>query len=435
MIDRYTSKRMAELWSLEHKYAEWLEVELLAAEAWAKLGVVPADDAKRMRENARFTVERVAEIEASTRHDVVAFTRCVAESLGDESKYLHYGLTSTDVVDTALSATVVKAVGFLIEDINEMRAILRDQAVRYKWTPIMGRTHGVHAEPTTLGLKFALWYEDMGRNLSRMQHAMDMIRVGKISGAVGTYANVDPSVERYVCENLGLEPAPISTQVLQRDRYAELLSAIAITGACLEKMATEIRSLQRTEIREVEEPFRAGQKGSSAMPHKRNPINCEKVCGLSRLLRGYAMTAMEDVALWHERDISHSSVERIILPDATSLLEHMFETMNRIVRDLNVYPENMERSMRMSYDLPYSQQVLLTLIGSGMLRETAYDLVQKCAMQAWQEQRSFKELLLSHPDVRAQLTEEEILRCFELSHHLKHVNEIYRRLGLTDTGV
>lgn len=330
MIDRYTSKRMSELWSLEHKYQTWLEVELLATEAWAVLGAVPQEDAVNMRRNARFTVERVAEIEESTRHDVVAFTRCVAESLGGESKYLHFGLTSTDVVDTAMSCTAVQACRYLLEDIREMREILKAQAIRYKQTPIMGRTHGVHAEPTTLGLKFALWYEDMGRNLDRMEHALETIRVGKISGAVGTYANVDPFVEQYVCEHLGLKAAPISTQVLQRDRYAEFLSAVAITGSCLEKIALEIRSLQRTEIREVEEPFRKGQKGSSAMPHKRNPINCEKVCGLSRLLRGYAMTAMEDVALWHERDISHSSVERIILPDATSLLEHMFITMNRI---------------------------------------------------------------------------------------------------------
>ncbi len=430
MIDRYTSERMGDLWSLEHKYRTWLEVELLAAEAWAQLGIVPREDAEKMRQNARFTVERISEIESSTRHDVVAFTRCVAESLGEESKYLHFGLTSTDVVDTALSSTAVEACNFLIEDIREMRGILKKQAVCYKQTPIMGRTHGVHAEPTTLGLKFALWYEDMGRNLSRMEHALETIRVGKISGAVGTYANVDPFVEQYVCEHLGLKPAPISTQVLQRDRYAEFLSAVAITGSCLEKIALEIRSLQRTEIREVEEPFRKGQKGSSAMPHKRNPINCEKVCGLSRLLRGYAMTAMEDVALWHERDISHSSVERIILPDATSLLEHMFITMNRILKDLNVYPENMVRSMNLSYDLPYSQQVLLTLISSGMLRETAYDLVQKCAMQAWEEQVSFKKLLLESENIRKHLSEEQILQCFALSHHLRHVDEIYRKLGL-----
>ena len=430
MIDRYTSKRMSELWSLEHKYQTWLEVELLATEAWAVLGAVPQEDAVNMRRNARFTVERVAEIEESTRHDVVAFTRCVAESLGGESKYLHYGLTSTDVVDTAMSRSAVQACRYLLEDIREMREILKAQAIRYKQTPIMGRTHGVHAEPTTLGLKFALWYEDMGRNLDRMEHALETIRVGKISGAVGTYANVDPFVEQYVCEHLGLKAAPISTQVLQRDRYAEFLSAVAITGSCLEKIALEIRSLQRTEIREVEEPFRKGQKGSSAMPHKRNPINCEKVCGLSRLLRGYAMTAMEDVALWHERDISHSSVERIILPDATSLLEHMFITMNRILKDLFVYPENMRRSMSMSYDLPYSQQVLLTLIGSGMLRETAYDLVQKCAMQAWEGQVSFRQLILENEEIRKHLSQEQINACFELSHHLRHVDEIYHRLGL-----
>ena len=430
MIERYTSERMKDLWSLNQKYAQWLEVELLAAEAWADLGVVPKESAEKMRQNASFTEKRVLEIEEQTRHDVVAFTRCVAESLGDESKYLHYGLTSTDVVDTALSFTLSKACTYLEEDLALLLETLKNQAIRYKYTPMMGRTHGVHAEPTTLGLKFALWYADMQRNMDRLTHAHESIRVGKISGAVGTYANVDPYVEQYVCDHLGLISSPISTQILQRDRHAELMSTIAILGSCLEKIALEVRSLQRTEIREVEEPFREGQKGSSAMPHKRNPINCEKICGLSRLLRGYSVTAMEDIALWHERDISHSSVERMILPDATSLLEHMLLLLNRILKDLFVYPENMLRSMQLSYDLPFSQQVLLLLIQKGMLRETAYDCVQRLAMQAWKSQTSFKQLLLEDKTVMSHITEDELRTCFDLNKHMKNVDLVFDRLGL-----
>ena len=430
MIDRYTSPEIAALWTKEKKFATWLKDELNATDAWVKLGKVPAEAAEAMRKNAKFTVERIEEIEQSTRHDVVAFTRCVAESLGEESKYLHFGLTSTDVVDTALSSIVSEACDIIEADMHKLIDVLASQAVKYKMTPCMGRTHGVHAEPTTLGLKFALWYAEMLRNMERMEHAHKTIRVGKISGAVGTYANVDPFVEKYVCEQMGLEPSPISTQVLQRDRYAELFTTFAIIGSCLEKYATEVRGLQKTELREVEEPFHAGQKGSSAMPHKRNPINCEKVCGLSRVLRGYAVTAMEDVALWHERDISHSSVERIILPDATSLLDHMLKQMIHILGDLFVYPENMLRSMSMSYGLTNSQHVLLTLIEKGMLRETAYDCVQRNAMRAWEEKRPFRELIEQEPVVREHLTPEELDACFDLSYHYKHVDEVFARLGL-----
>ena len=430
MIDRYTSPEIAALWTKEKKFATWLKVELNATDAWVKLGKVPAEAAEAMRKNAKFTVERIEEIEQSTRHDVVAFTRCVAESLGEESKYLHFGLTSTDVVDTALSSIVSQACDIIEADMHKLIDVLASQAVKYKMTPCMGRTHGVHAEPTTLGLKFALWYAEMKRNMERMEHAHKTIRVGKISGAVGTYANVDPFVEKYVCEQMGLTPSPISTQVLQRDRYAELFTTFAIIGSCLEKYATEVRGLQKTELREVEEPFHAGQKGSSAMPHKRNPINCEKVCGLSRVLRGYAVTAMEDVALWHERDISHSSVERIILPDATSLLDHMLKQMIHILGDLFVYPENMLRSMSMSYGLTNSQHVLLTLIEKGMLRETAYDCVQRNAMRAWEEKRPFRELIEQEPVVREHLTPEELEAFFDLSYHYKHVDEVFARLGL-----
>lgn len=432
MIDRYTRPEMAALWTKQKKFETWLEVELNATDAWVKLGKVPEEAARAMRENAKFTVERIEEIEESTRHDVVAFTRCVAESLGEESKYLHFGLTSTDVVDTALSSIVSRACDILESDMKKLIEVLASQAKKYKKTPCMGRTHGVHAEPTTLGLKFALWYAEMQRNMERMEHAHKTIRVGKISGAVGTYANVDPFVEKYVCEKMGLTPSPISTQVLQRDRYAELMTTIAIIGSCLEKYATEVRGLQKTELREVEEPFRAGQKGSSAMPHKRNPINCEKVCGLSRVLRGYALSAMEDVALWHERDISHSSVERIILPDATELLDYMLTLMTRILGDLFVYPENMLRSMEMSYGLTNSQHVLLTLIEKGMLRETAYDCVQRNAMRAWEEKRPFRELIEQEPVVREHLSAGELEDCFKLDYHYKHVDEVFERLGLGD---
>lgn len=430
MIDRYASARMAALWSNQTKFETWLEVELHAADAWAQLGRIPKEAAEAMRRNARFTVKRIEEIEASTRHDVVAFTRCVAESLGEESKYLHYGLTSTDVVDTALSSVATRACDALLEDADKLTGVLREQARRYKKTPCIGRTHGVHAEPTTLGLKFALWYAEMQRDRERLARARETVRVGKISGAVGTYANVDPFVERYVCEKMGLEPSPISTQVLQRDRYAELLTTIAICGGTLEKIATEIRGLQRTELREVEEPFAAGQKGSSAMPHKRNPINCEKVCGLSRVLRGYALSALEDMALWHERDISHSSVERIILPDATSLLDHMFSVVTRVLGGLLVYPQNMRRSMDMSLGLCFSQQVLLALIGKGMLREEAYDLVQRCAMRSWETQTPLAGRLREEEAVTSRLTDEELRACFDPTRHFAHVDEVFARLGL-----
>lgn len=432
MIDRYTRPAMAALWTKENRFQTWLEVELNATEAWAELGVVPKADAAAMRRNARFTVERIEEIEESTRHDVVAFTRCVAESLGEESKYLHYGLTSTDVVDTALSSILAKACDILLADVAALIRALRDQALKWKTTPIMGRTHGVHAEPTTLGLKFALWYAEMLRNQARLERARETIAVGKISGAVGTYANVDPFVEQYVCEKMGLAASPISTQVLQRDRHAELITTFAIIGSCLDKYATEVRGLQKTELREVEEPFRAGQKGSSAMPHKRNPVNCEQISGLSRLLRGYTVTALEDIVLWHERDISHSSAERVILADATQLLDYMLVKITGILRDLFVYPENMRRNMERSLGLPFSQHVLLSLIQKGMLRETAYDLIQRRAMQAWAEQKPFRDLIAQEEAVQSLLTGAELDACFDPAYHYQYVDRIYGRLGLTE---
>ena len=430
MIDRYSRPKMAALWSKENRFQKWLDVEILATEAWAELGVVPREAAVALRKNARFQVQRIEEIEEQTRHDVVAFTRCVAENLGEESKFLHYGLTSTDVVDTALSAVLQEAVTMIQEDLDVFAEVLRQQAIQYKDTVCMGRTHGVHAEPTTFGLKLALWYSETRRNIERLARAKEVISVGKISGAVGTYANVDPFVERYVCEGMKLRPALISTQILQRDRHAELLSTLAIIASCLDKYATEIRALQKTEIREVEEPFRQGQKGSSAMPHKRNPVNCEQISGLARVVRGNSLAALENIPLWHERDISHSSVERIILPDTTILMDYMLVKFTGIVKDLFVYPQNMQRNIEKSRGLIHSQQVLLRLIEKGLLRETAYDLVQKNAMRAWEEEKPFKDLIAQEPLVAEKFNKEELNDCFDIRHHLKHVDDIFAKLGL-----
>lgn len=430
MIDRYSRPEMANRWTLAERFRWWLEVEILASEAWAELGVVPKEDAAAIREHARFDVDRVLEIEQETRHDVVAFTRAVSESLGSERKWVHYGLTSTDVVDTALSAQLQGVIEVIRVDMEALIQTLGALAVKHKMTPMMGRTHGVHAEPTTFGLKVALWYAEMIRNLERLDAAAERMRYGKISGAVGTYANVDPFVEQYVCERLGLKPAPISTQTLQRDRHAEFMFVLGLIGTTLDKIATEIRGLQKSEIRELEEPFYKGQKGSSAMPHKRNPVSCEQISGLARVLRGYVVPALEDVPLWHERDISHSSVERVIFPDATILLDYLLNRMNRILTDLNVYPENMRRNMDRTYGLPFSQRVLTALIEKGVSREEAYDTVQPCAMQAWQEGRSFKDIVSAAPLVQRHLTDAELDACFDPAFHLKHVDTIFDRLGL-----
>ncbi len=430
MIDRYSRPEMANLWTLEQRYHWWLQVEILACEAWADLGVIPAEDVAKIREKAAFDVNRVLEIEQETRHDVVAFTRAVSESLGPERKWVHYGLTSTDVVDTALSAQIQKAVAILRDDIGQLLDTLKTLAAKHKYTVMMGRTHGVHAEPTTFGLKVALWYAEMVRNLERFDAAAERMRYGKISGAVGTYANVHPKVEQYVCEKLGLKPAPISTQTLQRDRHAEFVFTLSLIGTTLDKIATEIRGLQKSEIRELEEPFYKGQKGSSAMPHKRNPVSCEQISGLARVLRGYVIPALEDVPLWHERDISHSSVERVIIPDATILVDYLLNRMNRILRDLNVYPENMKRNMERTYGLTYSQRVLTALIDKGIAREVAYDTVQPCAMRAWEEERPFRDIIKEAPLVKENLSEQELDACFDPSWHLKHVDTIFERLGL-----
>lgn len=430
MISRYSLTEMTTIWSLENKYRIWLEVEILACEAWSELGVIPPADVKRIRERAGFSVERIEEIEADTNHDVVAFTRAVSETLGEESKWVHYGLTSTDVVDTALSACIVQALDLIAAKLSDLRSVTAGLASQHKGTLMMGRTHGVHAEPTTFGLKLAVWVAELDRHTARLSQLRQEMAVGKLSGAVGTYANTPPFVEAYVCEKMGLSPAIAATQTLQRDRHAHFISTLAVLGATLEKMATEVRALQKTETREVEEPFRAGQKGSSAMPHKRNPIMCERVAGMARLLRGYAVAAMENVALWHERDISHSSVERVILPDATHAIYYMLHVMVRVIKDLRVFPENMLSNMERSHELPFSQHVLLKLIESGMTRETAYDMVQQRAMRAWNEGRNFREMIMSDTEITSRISKEDLLQCFDVNYHLKHINVIFARLGL-----
>ncbi len=430
MIERYSRPEMVAIWTEENKYQSWLEVEILAAEAWAELGEIPKEDVKKIKEKAKININRILEIEQDTKHDVVAFTRSVSETLGDESKWVHYGLTSTDVVDTALSYRLKHANEILLKNIEDFIQTVKEKAIEHKNTVMMGRTHGVHAEPTTFGLKMGLWYTEMNRNLERFKRAIEEVSVGKISGAVGTYANTPPFVEKYVCEKLGLQPAPISTQTLQRDRHAEYMATVALIGTSLEKFATEIRGLQKSETREVEEFFSKGQKGSSAMPHKRNPIGSENITGLARVLRGYMVSSYEDVSLWHERDISHSSVERIILPDATILLNYMLKRFEAIVKNLTVFPENMKRNMERTFGLIYSQRVLLTLIDKGMTREQAYDLVQKRAMQAWEEQRSFKDIISQEDAITSILNPEEINECFNYNFHLKHVEAIFERIGL-----
>lgn len=430
MIARYTRPEMGAIWTEENKYQAWLEVEILACEAWAEIGDIPKADVAKIRENAGFSVDRILEIEEETRHDVVAFTRAVSETLGEERKWVHYGLTSTDVVDTALSYLLKQANEILRKDLTNFIDILAVKAKEHKMTVMMGRTHGVHAEPTTFGLKLALWHEEMKRNLERFEAAAKSIETGKMSGAVGTYANIDPFVEEYVCKNLGIAASRISTQTLQRDRHAQYMSTLALIASSIEKFATEIRGLQKSETREVEEFFAKGQKGSSAMPHKRNPIGSENMTGLARLIRGYMVTAYENVSLWHERDISHSSAERVILPDATIALNYMLNRFGNIVKNLTVFPENMKRNMDSTLGLIYSQRVLLTLIDKGMAREAAYDTVQPCAMEAWETQTSFRKVVEANDTITSQLTKEELDDCFDYNHHLQQVDMIFNRLEL-----
>lgn len=430
MIDRYTSPEMKHIWSDQTKYQCWLEVEIAADEAWSKLGHIPAEDVEKIKKNAKFSVQGIANIEAVTHHDVIAFTRDVSKSLGPERKWVHYGLTSTDVVDTAQGYRLKKADDILRQDIDNFMNVLKEMAEKYKYTVCMGRTHGVHAEPTTFGLKAARWYSEMKRNKKRFAEAAAGVEAGKISGAVGTFAEVDPFVEKYVCNKLGIRAQEISTQVLPRDLHAAYIASIALIGTALEEMATEIRSLQRTEIHEVEEHFAKGQKGSSAMPHKRNPIGSENICGCARMLRGYMTPAFEDVPLWHERDISHSSVERMILPDATSLLDYMLKRFGRILKNLDVFPETMKKNMDKTLGLIYSGRVLLKLVNSGMTREAAYDLIQPYTAKCWAEQVPFRPLLEADPTIQKQLTKKDLDDAFDYHWHLWHVDDIYKRVGL-----
>ncbi|WP_080873664.1 adenylosuccinate lyase [Oceanobacillus timonensis] len=430
MIERYTREEMGNIWTEENKFKAWLEVEILACEAWSELGFIPEEDVNKLRKNASFDINRIYEIEQETRHDVVAFTRAVSETLGEERKWVHYGLTSTDVVDTALSYILKQANDILRSGLNRFVGILEEKAKEHKHTVMMGRTHGVHAEPTTFGLKMALWYEEMKRNVERFELAANNVEFGKMSGAVGTYANIDPFVEQYVCEKLGTSPAPVSTQTLQRDRHAAYLSTLALIATSIEKFATEIRGLQKTETREVEERFAKGQKGSSAMPHKRNPIGSENMTGMARVIRGYMVTAYENVALWHERDISHSSAERVILPDATIALDYMLHRFGNIVENLTVFPENMKRNIDRTHGVIFSQRVLLTLIDKGLAREEAYDIVQPKAMEAWETATSFKELVEQDERITSKLTQEEIDDCFDYTYHLKNVDQIFTKIGL-----
>lgn len=430
MIERYSRPEMARIWSREAKYEAWLRVELAVCEVYGRRGLIPADALGRIKAGARVSAERIDEIENTTRHDVIAFLTSLEESLGADSRYIHIGMTSSDVVDTALGLQLQQSAELLQAGLDRFRGAVKTLALRYKDTLCVGRTHGIHAEPMTFGLKPALWYTEAGRNLERLKRAREVARVGKISGAVGTFAHIDPDVEEEVCRLLGLEAAPVSTQIVQRDRHAEFVGALAIVAASLEKVALEIRALQRTEILEAEEPFSEGQKGSSAMPHKRNPVSCEQVCGLARLVRGNSVAALENVALWHERDISHSSVERVILPDSTLLVDYMLHQMTRIIEGLQVYPERMRENMERSYGLMFSQRVLLKLAEKGLPRQAAYELVQRNAMRAWRERAAFRNLLAADSDVMAKLAASELDACFDPTWYLRNVDAVFRRAGL-----
>ena len=430
MLERYTRPEMGKIWSDENKYEAWLKVEIAATNAWSELGEVPKEDAAKIAQNASFTPERVAELEQVTHHDVVAFTRTVSESLGPEKKWVHFGLTSTDVVDTAQGYILKQADAIIRQDLHELKKTIAEKARKYKNTVEMGRTHGVQAEPTTFGLKLARWYAEINRDIERFEHAAKGVESGKISGAVGTFANVPPAVETSVLKQLGLTQQPITSQVLPRDLHAEYIATLALIATSIENWATEIRSLQRSEIHEVEEHFRAGQKGSSAMPHKRNPIGSENLCGMARVLRGHIITAYEDVSLWHERDISHSSAERLILPDTTIGIDYMLNRFNRILTNLDVFPETMLKNMDKTYGLIYSQRLLLKLIDeAGLSRENAYDMVQKLTTRSWNEGISFRKLV-EDSQIMNYLSEDDVADAFDYHYHLRHVDEIFKKVGL-----
>jgi adenylosuccinate lyase len=428
MIPRYTRKRMADVWEAENRFRKWLQIEVSALEAMSKLGLVPAAAVKEVRKKAGFDVARIEEVEKIVKHDVIAFLTTVGERVGPAARYLHLGMTSSDVLDTSFAMQLVEAAAILEEDLKAFLAALKKRAFQHRHTPIIGRTHGMHAEPTTFGLKLALWYAEMERNLERLERAKERVAYGKVSGAVGTFAHLSPAVEAYVCRKCGLKAAPISSQIIQRDRHAEFFTTLALIGSSIEKITLEVRHLQRTEVAEAEEPFTAGQKGSSAMPHKRNPIASENLAGLSRVLRGNALAAMENVALWHERDISHSSVERVIGPDSTILLDYMLNRLTHLIANWVVYPENMKANLEKSRGLVFSEGILLRLVQKGLNREDAYALVQKAAFRALKGKKNFETILLRDRDILNYLKPADIRKCLDLTHVLRHVDEIFRRV-------
>lgn len=430
MIERYTNPEMGRIWTLQHEFEVMLEVEITACEAMAELGQIPVEAAKNIREKAQFNLERVKEIEKVTNHDIIAFLTNVAEYVGEDSKYIHKGLTSSDVKDTALGIMMKKSAELILEDLKNLRDVLKRQAQKYKHTVCIGRTHGIHAEPMTLGLKFALWYDEICRDIERVEHAKKVVAVGKLSGAVGTYSNIDPRIEEITCKKLGIEPVKLATQVIQRDRHAEYMTTLAIVASTFEKIATELRNLQRTDIREVEEYFQPGQKGSSAMPHKRNPITGERITGMARLVRGNAIAAMEDITLWHERDISHSSVERVILPDSTINVDYCCRKLTNLVDELLVYPEAMMENLNKTGGLIFSQRIMLAVVSKGVLREDAYKWVQRNAMARWLKGEDFRTNVEKDPDITKYLTKEEIDNCFDYQWFLRNVDMIMARFGI-----
>ena len=430
MIERYTNPEMGRIWTLQHEFEVMLEVEITACEAMAELGQIPVEAAKNIREKAQFNLERVKEIEKVTNHDIIAFLTNVAEYVGEDSKYIHKGLTSSDVKDTALGIMMKKSAELILEDLKNLRDVLKRQAKKYKHTVCIGRTHGIHAEPMTLGLKFALWYDEVCRDIERVEHAKKIVAVGKLSGAVGTYSNIDPRIEEITCKKLGIEPVKLATQVIQRDRHAEYMTTLAIVASTFEKIATELRNLQRTDIREVEEYFQPGQKGSSAMPHKRNPITGERISGMARLVRGNAIAAMEDITLWHERDISHSSVERVILPDSTINVDYCCRKLTNLLDKLLVYPEAMMENLNKTGGLIFSQRIMLAVVSKGVLREDAYKWVQRNAMARWLKGEDFRTNVEKDPDITKYLTKEEIDNCFDYQWFLRNVDMIMARCGI-----
>jgi adenylosuccinate lyase len=430
MITRYTTEAMKKIWSEENKFRQMLKIEILACESLFKLGKIPPSAWEEIRKKAKFELRRIGEIEKETRHDVIAFLTNLAENVGPAAKYIHYGMTSSDILDTALSVQMKQAAGVIIRKLKKLRELLKEKAIRYKNLVMIGRTHGIHAEPITFGLKMALWMLEIERDILRMRRAREVISYGKISGAVGTFAHLEMEVERYICQKLALKPALVSTQILQRDRHAEYLTTLALVGASLEKFATEIRNLQRTDISEVSEPFGRGQKGSSAMPHKKNPIICERISGLARVLRSNALASLENVALWHERDISHSSVERIIIPDSTTLLDYILEKFIAVVEGMVIYPEKMKLNLNKTQGLIFSQRLLLTLIQKNLSREEAYLIVQRNAMKAIEENRELKEICLKDKTLRKHLSASEIKECFKEKYYLRNVDKIYQRVGI-----